>query len=163
MRPIQPSTSLRRHMHGLDFCQAVHDATDDYPELLKARRVLARLIVRTSTHVGPKDDDGHWVFASEDHRQQYGRKLHDVVELTKTQGPETQDGYVWFILALGWGEDCFDFAAEGQKFGLAHCWRLILRVLGWMYERYEAYEGRDTYAHGKQFLADMGKVTEAWA
>jgi len=112
MRPVHPSIALRRRMHGIDFCQAVHDATDDYPNLLKARKVLARLIVRTSTYIGPKDDAGHWIFASEEHRQQYGRKIHDVVELAKTQGPEMQVGDLGKKLDIESVADIFEVAPD---------------------------------------------------
>lgn len=159
---IQPSTAVRRHMHGLDFCQAVHDAVDDYPDLAMARKRLGTLITRTSTYIGPKDDEGQWVFASEAHRAAYGRKLKDVVKLTMKQGKEVQDGYTWFVLALGWAEDCYDFATSGRKDGLAHCWRIICRVLGYMYSCYEAQEG-DSYQHGVRFLGEMQKETGSWA
>ncbi len=56
------------------------------------------------------------------------------------QGAKTQDGLRWIITAHGLAEDAEATAIRGRRINLAHGWRLIYRVLGWMAAQYELDE-----------------------
>lgn len=134
---ITPSAAYRPHMIGLDVCNAVFDATGTIPGYAKARARLGTLIRRQEAALGGRNSEGGWHFKDKDAHRSYGRALSFVMETVTRQGKKNQDGLRWIITAHGLAEDAERVAIRGRRLDLAHGWRLIYRVLGWMADQYE--------------------------
>lgn len=137
---ITPSAAYRPHMIGLDVCNAVYDATDKVPGYGKARTRLGTLIRRQEAALGGRNEKGGWRFKDKAACDAYRRVLGFTMDTVTRQGAKTQDGLRWIITAHGLAEDAEATAIRGQRLDLAHGWRLIYRVLGWMADQYELDE-----------------------
>lgn len=137
MTTITPSSAYRPHMIALDVCNAVVDATDKVPGYAKARARLERLVRRQESALGGRDDKGRWLFKDAAAHRSYARALSYVMETVVRQGKVNQDGLRWIITAHGLAEDAETIAIRGRRLELAHNWRLIYRVLGWMADQYD--------------------------
>lgn len=163
MKFVTPSRAYRQHMVAIDVCHAVHTAISDLPALAKARARLGVLLPRLESHIGPKNREGGWCFASEAHFRAYKHTLQGVMAATLRQGEDTQDGLRWFIAALGLGESAFESAVEAGKPQLAYAWRLVLRVIGWMYSQYECEPWADaSYGPGLALMDEIKKESGTW-
>lgn len=137
---ITPSSAYRPHMIGLDVCNAVFDATDKVPGYAKARTRLGTLIRRQEAALGGRNEKGGWNFKDAAAHHAYAKALGYVMETVTRQGAKTQDGLRWIITAHGLAEDAEATAIRGRRLNLAHGWRLIYRVLGWMAAQYDLDE-----------------------
>ena len=140
MTTITPSSAYRPHMIGLDVCNAVYDATDTIPVYAKARARLGTLIRRQENALGGRNSEGGWNFKNKDALDSYRRVREFTLVAVNKQGSKTQDGLRWIITAHGLSEDAAATALRGRRLDIAHGWRLIYRVLGWIAAQYELDE-----------------------
>ena len=145
MKGIVPSKHIRPHMLTLDICQTVHDCTDKVARLTKVRARLRTLIQRISSMLGEKDEYGRWIFANSGSRTTYQRTLAQVMGEVFAKNKQTHDGMQWFIMLHGMAEDCEDIAKANDRPTLAHCWKLVYRLMGHVYFIFEPeYDDMDT-------------------
>lgn len=136
IRPVTPSRAIRRQMLGVDLCRALIYGYKEIPEVRKARLRLEVLVGRVESLIGTKMGGG-WVYKKPEQARSYARTLTGVMGYLRGLDKEDQSGVLWFVAGLGWGELCFEEAEENSKAELAKAWRKALRVLSWMYARYE--------------------------
>ena len=163
MKYVTPSRAYRQHMLAIDIAWAVYAAIDHLPDLANARSRLGVLLPRLEAHIGPKNREGGWCFSSEAHWRSYKHALQGVMAAVVRQGQDEQDGLRWFIAALGLGESAYDSADEAGKAQLAHAWRLVLRVIGWMFSVYEEEPwANDSYVPGLELMDEIKRESGTW-
>lgn len=155
MKGITPSQYVRPHMLTLDICQTVHDCTDTITKLTKLRARLNMIMQRISKMLGPKDEVGRWIFANEGGQRTYQRALAQTLGEVFAHGKKTHDGLQWFVMLHGMAEDCEDIANANKRPALAHNWKLVYRMMGWIYRIYEPdYDDVDENWHAGVALYD---------
>jgi hypothetical protein len=137
MNTVTPSLAYRSHMIAVDVCNAVYTSTDAIPALAMARARLGCLIRLCELRLGGRNEKGGWHFKNQKAHDAYAKTLGQVMDVVERQGAKTQDGLRWIVTAHGLAEDAELVARRGGRSQLAHTWRLIYRVLGWMVAQYE--------------------------
>jgi len=160
MKGIVPSKHVRPHMLTLDIGQAVYDCTDEIEDLRKTRARLIYIMRSIMRMIGPKDVYGHWIFANTGGQRTYQRTLSQVMAEVFAVNKKTADGLQWIILLHGMAEDCEDLAKENGQFALAHRWKLVYRLMGWVHALFEPQYPDDASAEWAAAIMLYDRITK---
>lgn len=142
-KKLIPSKNYRAALLAVDVGKSLAGALGDIPVIAKAKTRLAAILERCEAHVGQRNPDGTWAFATDDGAVTYALVINAVVKAILRFGEDYQEGLVWIVVAHGLAEDAETNAKRAGFADVAHAWRLAYRVLGWMYSRFEDKPGVD--------------------
>lgn len=142
-KKLIPSKNYRAALLAVDVGKSLAGALGDVDGLGKARTRLSAILARCEAGVGRRKEDGTWAFATDSGAVAYALVISAVVKAILKFGEEYQEGLVWIVVAHGLAEDAEANATKAGLAETAHAWRLAIRVLGWMYSRFDGRDGVD--------------------
>lgn len=137
---LTPSRNYRAALLAVDVGKATSGALHDVPYLFRAQARLSAVLARCEARIGGRETDGTWAFATDAGKVFYAMILKRVVQEITSFGEDIQEGLVWIVVAHGLAEDVEATARRCGQVDAARDWRIVFRVLGWMFSRHDALD-----------------------